>query len=73
VDLDMGVQGVDWIYLNMTAFWDIAPCNVVEVDRRFRGAFYLHHQVQDRLRWRALVNMIMNLLAPYKARNLLIS
>jgi len=33
---------------------DIAPCNLVEVDRRFRGAYclhqiddeyYLHHQV----------------------------
>jgi hypothetical protein len=22
----------------MTAFWDIAPCSLVEVDRRFRGA-----------------------------------
>jgi hypothetical protein len=28
----------------MTAFWDIAPCSLVEVDRRFRGANYLHHQ-----------------------------
>jgi hypothetical protein len=22
--------------------WDIAPCSVVEVDRRFRGAYCLH-------------------------------
>jgi hypothetical protein len=29
--------------LKMTAFWDIAPCNVVEIDRHFRGAYCLHH------------------------------
>jgi hypothetical protein len=28
----------------MTAFWDIAPCSLVEVDRRFRSAYCLHHQ-----------------------------
>jgi hypothetical protein len=26
--------------LKMKAFWDIAPCTVVRVDRRFRGANY---------------------------------
>jgi hypothetical protein len=25
-------------------FWDVAPCSQVEVDRRFRGAYCLHHQ-----------------------------
>jgi hypothetical protein len=25
--------------MNMTAFWDMAPCSLVEVARRFRGAF----------------------------------
>jgi hypothetical protein len=29
----------------MTAFWSIAPCSLVEVDRRFRGAYCLHYQV----------------------------
>jgi hypothetical protein len=24
-------------------FWDILPCKII-VDRRFRGAYYLHHQ-----------------------------
>jgi hypothetical protein len=28
----------------MAAFWDIAPCSLVEEDRRFRAAHYLHHQ-----------------------------
>jgi hypothetical protein len=31
----------------MTAFWDIAPCGLVEADRRFRGAYCLHHQDDD--------------------------
>jgi hypothetical protein len=29
---------------NTTAFWDIAPCSKIEVDRRFRGVYWLHHQ-----------------------------
>jgi hypothetical protein len=24
--------------------WDVAPCSHVEVDRRFRGAYFLHHR-----------------------------
>jgi hypothetical protein len=30
--------------LNIRAFWNIASCNLVKVDRRFRGAYCLHHQ-----------------------------
>jgi hypothetical protein len=25
-------------------FWNLAPCSHVEVDRRFRSAYCLHHQ-----------------------------
>jgi hypothetical protein len=28
----------------MTAFYDIALCSLVEIDRYYRGAYYLHHQ-----------------------------
>jgi hypothetical protein len=28
----------------MTAFWDVAPCSLVEVDWRFGGAYCLHQQ-----------------------------
>jgi hypothetical protein len=28
----------------MTAFWDMNPCSVTEVDQHFKGACYLHHQ-----------------------------
>jgi hypothetical protein len=28
----------------MIPFWDIAQYSLVEVDRRFRGAYCLHHQ-----------------------------
>jgi hypothetical protein len=31
----------------MKAFWDVAPCSLVEVDRRFKGAHCLHHQGDD--------------------------
>jgi hypothetical protein len=25
--------------MKMTTFWDIAPCSLVEIDRRFSGAY----------------------------------
>jgi hypothetical protein len=28
----------------MTVFWDVAPCSLAEVDRRFRGVYCLCHQ-----------------------------
>jgi hypothetical protein len=28
----------------MSAFWDNAPCSLVAVNRRFGGAYCLHHQ-----------------------------
>jgi hypothetical protein len=28
----------------LTVFWDVAPCSLVETDRRFRGAYCLYHQ-----------------------------
>jgi hypothetical protein len=33
-----------FLNLNMTVFWDVAPCSLVEVYRRFRVVYYLHHQ-----------------------------
>jgi hypothetical protein len=29
---------------NFKAFWDVAPCSQVEVDRLYRGAYCFHHQ-----------------------------
>jgi hypothetical protein len=34
--------------VKMTVLWDIAPCSLVEVYRRFRGAYCLHHQGDHR-------------------------
>jgi hypothetical protein len=32
------------IYFSKIAlFWDVAPCSVVEIDRRFRDAYCLYH------------------------------
>jgi hypothetical protein len=28
----------------MTAFWDNAPCSLIEVDQHFRGAYFPYHQ-----------------------------
>jgi hypothetical protein len=35
----------------MTVFWDNAPYSLVEVDRRFRGAYCLHHQGTCTEKW----------------------
>jgi hypothetical protein len=29
--------------MNMPIFCDTVPCSLVEMDRRFRGAYYLHY------------------------------
>jgi hypothetical protein len=29
--------------MKMTVFWDVGPCSLVEIDRRFRGSYCLHH------------------------------
>jgi hypothetical protein len=28
----------------MNIVWDAAPCNLVEIDGRFRDAYFFHHQ-----------------------------
>jgi hypothetical protein len=30
--------------MKMAVFWVAAPCSLVEVYRRFKGAYCLHHQ-----------------------------
>jgi hypothetical protein len=30
--------------IKVTAFWDIAPCSLVGVDRLFKGTYCHHHQ-----------------------------
>jgi hypothetical protein len=30
--------------MKITAFWDMAPCRLEEVDEYFRGAYCLHYQ-----------------------------
>jgi hypothetical protein len=41
----------------MVAFWDISPFSLVEVDRRFRGAFCLYQGVVALF---AFVNAMIN-------------
>jgi hypothetical protein len=33
--------------MKMTAIWDIGPCSLVGVDRRFRGAYCLCHNPDE--------------------------
>jgi hypothetical protein len=30
--------------IKFRVFWNVAPCSQVDVDRRFRGVYCLHHQ-----------------------------
>jgi hypothetical protein len=34
-------------HMKMTVFLDVVPCSVIEIDLRFRGAYYFHHQGDD--------------------------
>jgi hypothetical protein len=34
--------------VSLWAFWDIASCSLLEVDRRFGGAYCLHHHIRRR-------------------------
>jgi hypothetical protein len=31
--------------MNMTVFWDVTPCSLVEIYQRFRGAYCPHHRL----------------------------
>jgi hypothetical protein len=33
--------------MKMAVLWVVAPCSLVEVYRRFRGVYCLHHQGYD--------------------------
>jgi hypothetical protein len=30
----------------MAVFWDVAPCNLIDIDRRFGGGYCQHYQVR---------------------------
>jgi hypothetical protein len=30
--------------IKMAAFWDVAPCSLVDINQSFRDAYCLHHQ-----------------------------
>jgi hypothetical protein len=36
--------------IKMTALWDMTPCSLVIVYRRFRGAYCLHHEDDEKPR-----------------------
>jgi hypothetical protein len=44
VKLGLSHSGKNRLKVKMAVFWDVAPCSLVEVYRRFRGACCLHHQ-----------------------------
>jgi hypothetical protein len=48
----------------MITFWDIAPCSVVEVDRRFRGVYCLHDQGDE-----YIIAVIMEAVRNFKRRS----
>jgi hypothetical protein len=43
------MQPLKVMEVKMRVFWNIASCIIVGVDRRFRVAYYLHHQGDETL------------------------
>jgi hypothetical protein len=41
-------QVLTTVSMKFIVFWDILPCNQIDVDRRFRGACCLHRRGDDR-------------------------
>jgi hypothetical protein len=37
-------QGLTATSMEMAVFWDVAPCSLVHIKPRFRGAYCLHHK-----------------------------
>jgi hypothetical protein len=37
--------------MKIAVFWDVAQCCLVDIDRRFKGALFLHHQEGSGLLW----------------------
>jgi hypothetical protein len=49
--------------MKITALWDVASCSF-GVDRRFRGAYCLHHQGDE-----SFITLIMEAVRPLKRRS----
>jgi hypothetical protein len=45
----LGLQSRNKLLLKFRVFWDVLPCSQVDVNRRFRGAYCLHHQRDEYL------------------------
>jgi hypothetical protein len=48
-----------FLILKMRAFWDIAPCSRVGVDRRFRDAYCRHHQSDEFILTASIITLMM--------------
>jgi hypothetical protein len=43
----VGFEALTAVSTKMAVFWVVAPCSLVEVYQRFRGACCLHHRSDD--------------------------
>jgi hypothetical protein len=53
----MRIQVLTAARMKMSVFWDVAPCNLIDIDRRFRGTYCLHHYHTDDRGGKLLRNM----------------
>jgi hypothetical protein len=45
--------------MKFRVFWDVAPYSHVELDRRFRGVYCLHHQGDERIMFRIDLPLVL--------------
>jgi hypothetical protein len=43
------IKLIEGVKMKMAVFWDVAPCSLVDNDRRFRGAYCQYHHLDDRM------------------------
>jgi hypothetical protein len=47
IKIRLKIQVITAVNMKMRALWNIAPCSVLEVDRRFRGAYFIGPQSNE--------------------------
>jgi hypothetical protein len=45
----------------MAVFWNISPCNLLDTNGRFRGSYFLHHQIKAKMDAESSSEILVNI------------
>jgi hypothetical protein len=55
----MRFQVITAASMKMVVLWNVAPCTLVDNDRRVRGAYWLHHHCDHRPQHKFSISLII--------------